>query len=150
MASPDDIYHQPVNRFVAEFIGDPPLNLIPCEVCIDGPKIAIAVAENALFQVSVVNVASGRHLLGVRPHDIELVDKAAAGALPAPLRFVENFGARHVLHVDYGGELLRIEAEPTVRSIGDILHLRFSARRALLIDRASERVIPFRELEAVA
>jgi hypothetical protein len=37
-----------------------------------------------------------------------------------------------------------------VRSIGDILHLRFSARRALLIDRASERVIPFRELEAVS
>jgi multiple sugar transport system ATP-binding protein len=150
VASPDDVYHRPVNRFVAEFIGDPPLNLIPCEVCVDGPKIAIAVAENALFQVYGVNVASGRHLLGVRPHDVELVDKAAAGALPAPLRFVENFGARHVLHVEYGGELLRIEAEPMVRSIGDILHLRFSAGRTLLIDRASERVIPFQQLEAVA
>ena len=32
VASPDDVYHRPVNRFVAEFIGDPPLNLIPCEV----------------------------------------------------------------------------------------------------------------------
>ena len=124
--------------------------MIPCEVCVDGPKTAIAVAENSLFQLSAVNVAPGRHLLGVRPHNVELVDKAAAGALPAPLRFVENFGARHVLHVEYGGELLRIEAEPTVRSIGDILHLRFSAGRTLLIDRTSERVIPLRQLEAVA
>jgi hypothetical protein len=55
-----------------------------------------------------------------------------------------------VLHVEYGGELLRIEAEPAVRSIGDILHLRFSASRALLIDRASERVVPFQQLEAAA
>jgi multiple sugar transport system ATP-binding protein len=150
VASPDDVYHRPVNRFVAEFIGDPPLNLIPCEICADGPKMAIVVAENPLFQISAANVASGRHLLGVRPHDVELVEKATAGALPAPLRFVENFGARHVLHVEYAGELLRIEAEPTMRSIGDILHLRFSAGRALLIDRASERVIPFQQLEAVA
>jgi multiple sugar transport system ATP-binding protein len=150
VASPDDIYNRPVNRFVAEFIGDPPLNLIPCEVCADGPKTAIAVAEKLLFQVSAAIVASGRHLLGVRPHDVELVEKATAGALPAPVRFIENFGARHVLHVEYAGELLRIEAEPTVRSIGDILHLRFSAQRTLLIDQASERVIPFQQLEAVA
>jgi multiple sugar transport system ATP-binding protein len=150
VASPDDVYHRPVNRFVAEFIGDPPLNLIPCQVCADGPKIAVAVAEKPLFQVSAANVASGRHLLGVRPHDVDLVEKATAGALPAPLRFIENFGARHVLHVEYAGELLRIEAEPTVRSIGDILHLRFSAKRTLLIDQVSELVIPFQQLEAVA
>jgi multiple sugar transport system ATP-binding protein len=150
VASPDDVYRRPVNRFVAEFIGDPPLNLIPCEVCADGSKKAIAVAENTLFQISGADVASGRYLLGVRPHDVELVGKAAAGALAAPLRFVENFGAKHVLHVEYAGELLRIEAEPTLRSIGDILHLRFSAARTLLIDRASERVIPFQQLEAAA
>jgi ABC-type sugar transport system ATPase subunit len=150
VASPEDVYHRPVNRFVAEFIGDPPLNLIPCEVRFDGPKLAIAVSENALFKISAANMASGRHLLGVRPHDIELVDKATPGAVPATLRFIENFGARHVLHVEYGAELLRIEAEPMVRSIGEILHIRFSMERALLIDRSSERVVPFRPLEAVA
>jgi multiple sugar transport system ATP-binding protein len=150
VAPPGDIYHRPVNRFVAEFIGDPPLNLIPCEVRADGVEMVIALAEKALFYVPTLNIPSGRHLLGVRPHDVELVDKAAPGAVPAPLRFVENFGARHVLHVEYGGELLRVEAAPTVRAIGDILHLRFSAGRALLIDRASERVVPFKKLEAVS
>jgi multiple sugar transport system ATP-binding protein len=150
VASPDEIYHRPVNRFVAEFVGDPPLNLIPCEVRADGPKVTIAVAENALFQVSTRNVRSGRYLLGVRPHDVELLDQSVAGALTAPLRFVENIGARHVLHVEYGGQLLRIEAEPMMRPIGDVLHLRFSAGRTLLIDPASDRVIPSQQLEVAA
>jgi hypothetical protein len=39
---------------------------------------------------------------------------------------------------------------PTTRSIGEALHLRFSAERVLLIDRTSERVVPVRQLEAAA
>ena len=30
LGTPDEIYHRPVNRFVAEFIGDPPINVLPC------------------------------------------------------------------------------------------------------------------------
>ena len=32
VGKPEEIYHRPVNRFVAEFIGDPPINLLPCTV----------------------------------------------------------------------------------------------------------------------
>ena len=151
VASPDDVYHRPVNRFVAEFIGDPPLNLIPCEVCADGPKMAIAVRGKGPCSRSPPSTSPrGDTCSEFDRTTSSWWTRRLAGAVPAPLRFVENFGARHVLHVEYAGELLRIEAEPAVRSIGDILHLRFSAGRALLIDRASERVIPFQQLEAVA
>jgi ABC-type sugar transport system ATPase subunit len=125
VATPHEIYHRPANRFVAEFIG-------------------------AVLHTSAVPIASGRHWLGVRPHDIELVAEALPGAVPAPLRFVENFGARHVLHAEYAGDLLRIEVVPAARSIGEMLHLRFSTGRGLLIDRTSERVVPFRQLEVAA
>jgi len=150
VATPDDVYHRPVNRFVAEFIGDPPINLIPCDVRVDAGKMTVALAGGAVLHVTAVNIASGRHFLGVRPHDIQLMEQSAPGAVPALLRFVENFGARHVLHVEYAGDLLRIEAEPVTRSIGETLHLRFSARRVLLIDRASEHVVHFQQLEAAA
>lgn len=150
VATPEDLYHRPVNRFVAEFIGDPPLNLIPCDVRADGARITIAVAGRALLQESAADIASGRHFLGVRPHDIQLVEKTAAGAVAATLRFVENFGARHVLHAEYAGDLLRIEAEAAARAVGEPLHFRFPAGRVLLIDRTSERVVPLRRLEAAA
>ena len=69
----------------------------------------------------------------------------------AVLRFVENFGAKHVLHAEYAGAaLLRVEAAPFPRSVGETLHLRFPVERLLVIERASERVIPLRRLEAAA
>jgi ABC-type sugar transport system ATPase subunit len=150
VATPHEIYHRPANRFVAEFIGDPPLNMIPCDVTADVATTAIALPGGAVLHTSAVPIASGRHWLGVRPHDIELVAEALPGAVPAPLRFVENFGARHVLHAEYAGDLLRIEVVPAARSIGEMLHLRFSTGRVLLIDRTSERVVPFRQLEVAA
>ena len=71
--------------------------------------------------------------------------------MQAVLRFVENFGANHVLHAEYaGGALLRVEAAPFPRSVGETLHVRFPAERVLVIERASERVIPLRRLEAAA
>jgi multiple sugar transport system ATP-binding protein len=148
VASPEEIYHRPVNRFVAEFIGDPPPNLIPCQVRPNGSHLTIAISEHTRFLIAAVDGFSGDHLFAVRPHDIELVDKTAAGSAPATLRFIENFGARHVLHVEYGAELIRVEADPAFRAIGEVLHLRFSARRALLVDGVGGRVIPFQSLEA--
>jgi multiple sugar transport system ATP-binding protein len=149
-ATPHEVYHHPVNRFVAEFIGDPPLNLIPCDVTADGATMAIALPGGAVLHTSVMPIAPGLHWLGVRPHDVELVAESSRGAVQAPLRFVENFGARHVLHAEYAGDLLRIEVAPATRSIGEVLYLRFSTERVLLIDRTSERVVPVRQLEAAA
>jgi multiple sugar transport system ATP-binding protein len=150
VATPHEVYHRPTNRFVAEFIGDPPLNVVPCDVTADASTTAIALAGGAVLHTSAVSIPSGRHWLGVRPHDVELVAETSPGAVPAPLRFVENFGARHVLHAEYAGDLLRIEVVPAARSIGETLYLRFSAERVLLIDRTSERVVPFRQLEVAA
>jgi multiple sugar transport system ATP-binding protein len=150
VATPDEVYYRPANRFVAEFIGDPPLNVIPCEVSVDGAATAIALPGAAKLHAAAVPIAAGRHWLGVRPHGIEVVNGGASGAVPAVLRFVENFGARHVLHAEYFGELIRVETAPAARSAGDVLQLRFDPRRSLLIERASERVIPLRQREAAA
>ena len=142
VASPDDVYRRPANRFVAEFMGDPPLNIITCEVTSDVATTTIALPGGTVLQMPKAAIAAGRHWLGIRPHDVELAAVASPGTVPAILRFVENFGARHVLHAEYAGDLVRIEAMPAARSIGAMLHLRFSEERLLLIDRISERVVP--------
>jgi ABC-type sugar transport system ATPase subunit len=150
VGTPDEVYHRPANRFVAEFIGDPPLNVIPCEIADDGGKMSVRLPGGAVLRASATAIPPGAHWLGVRPHHVELLGAAAPGSAAAVLRFVENLGARQVLHAELAGELLRIEAPPAARSVGDPLHLRFSPDRMLLIERASERVVPFRQLEAAA
>lgn len=151
VSTPEQIYRRPVDRFVAEFIGDPPLNLIPCDITGDVRTLAVALPGGTTLHLSAATAVSGQHWLGIRPHDIELADEGAPETLPAVLRFVENFGARHVLHVEHaGGDLVRVEAAPCARAIGETLHLRFSPERVLLIERTSERVVSLRRLEAAA
>ena len=146
VGTPEEIYNHPVNRFVAEFIGDPPLNVIACEVRSDGSTTIISLPEGATLCVSNCGLGAGQHWLGVRPHDVELVDAGTAGAVPAPLRFLENCGARHVLHLEYGEDLLRVEARPGSRSIGDLFYLRFPVNSSFLIDRKDERVVFLRRI----
>ncbi|MBX6321854.1 MAG: ABC transporter ATP-binding protein [Rhodospirillaceae bacterium] len=150
LGTPQDIYDRPVDRFVAEFIGDPPMNVLPCEVQASGAGLAASTALHAAVPLGRGAVAPGRHWLGVRPHDLRVTRAPAVGAAPCVVRFVENFGAEHVLHVGYGEELLRIVVPPGLAGEGDTVHVALDPRRLLLIDRESGRVVPLERAEAAA
>ena len=141
VASPHEIYHRPLNRFVAEFIGDPPLNVIPCEVAVGGGETVIETALHRAVEPGARDLAPGRHWLGVRPHVFKASREPGPGSAPATVRFVENFGAEHVLHVSYGDDLVRVVAAPDFAAEGERVHLSLPFSRALLIERESERVI---------
>jgi ABC-type sugar transport system ATPase subunit len=74
-AAPLDIYAQPVNTFVAQFMGTPPMNLIATSIAgIDGSKAA---------------------LLGVRPHDVMI----GQGSVRAVVDLLEPRGHDVVVHL---------------------------------------------------
>jgi hypothetical protein len=75
---------------------------------------------------------------------------AGPGTAAATVRFVENFGAEHVLHVGYGEDLLRVVAPPGFAAVGETVHLVFDLRRVHLIDGSSDRAVPFERAEAAA
>jgi multiple sugar transport system ATP-binding protein len=148
--TPEDIYHRPVDRFVAEFIGDPPINLLPCEVQRAGPLLWASTALHTTVPLGRGSVEPGRHWLAVRPHDIHAGRESGKDTAPATVRFVENFGSEHVLHVGYGEELARIVVAPRFAGEGDTVHIVLDPQRVHLIDRTSERVVPLDRLEAAA
>lgn len=59
------------------------------------------------------------------------------------MRFVENFGGEHVLHVEYGDGLVAVTAEPDLAASGDQVHIAIDFARAHLISRLDESVVPF-------
>ncbi len=74
--SPDEIYNDPANRFVADFIGSPPMNFIPCEV-VGSPSQGFGVKMNHEFGDFVLETGGdlkpwlGKHVvLGIRPEQI--------------------------------------------------------------------------------
>ncbi|OBF93306.1 sugar ABC transporter ATP-binding protein [Mycobacterium sp. 852002-51163_SCH5372311] len=83
--TPRVLYDDPVNTFVATFIGAPAMNLIDATVAggsVKSPDLAIPVPRSA----------SQRVLVGVRPESWDVVAADAPGALPVVVELVEELG----------------------------------------------------------
>ena len=141
VGTPDDIYHRPRTRFVAEFIGDPPINLLPCDVAVTAGQARATTALHAAIPLRSRDVPQGRHTLGVRPHDLHLsVDRKADGAATT-VRFVENLGAEHVVHVDYGDRLAAAIVPPGFAQPGDQLWACIDPAKIHLIRNDNDQVV---------
>ncbi len=149
VGTPEEIYDRPANRFVAEFIGDPPINLLPCEVTVSGREVAVSTALHGPLALGAGEIAPGRHLLGIRPHDVSLTREPSPERAEIKVRVVENLGAEHVLHFDYGEDLVAATVPPNFAEEGERLFVALDPNRLHLIDSGSERVVACRALEGV-
>lgn len=116
--TPADIYSWPANTFVANFIGSPSMNLIPCQITTEGGTELldvgsagrIAITDDALRQAA--RAAPDRDvILGVRPEVLELVHSAATGpGLQLEVDLLEPIGPRTVVHLRSGDtEILAVK-----------------------------------------
>lgn len=93
IASPLELYHQPANQFVAEFIGSPPMNFLPLRV--ETPRLLV----HPQFQLELPTVWGetlagylGRSItLGIRPEHLSL-SPPGAGNVPVTVDLVESLG----------------------------------------------------------
>jgi multiple sugar transport system ATP-binding protein len=90
--TPADIFHRPANRFVARFIGTPPMNLL------DGRLL-----EKAQHAISIPGIEDvSRVQLGLRPEHLKITG-AAEGIWRARLALVSSLGSEAVLYLDLAG-----------------------------------------------
>ena len=81
--TPEEVYAAPVNRFVAGFIGSPPMNFLP----------GALIAEEATLRARFAPHDSGRTIAGLRPADMTVHAGAAPGRLPMEVSLVEPTGS---------------------------------------------------------
>ena len=102
---PNELYERPQTRFVASFIGHPPMNLLPATLTVDGDvRVRVAQAElvvpAALAQRLNGHGRAGRDVrLGIRPEEIV---PAADGQLAGEVDLVEPLGRDDMLIVRSG------------------------------------------------
>jgi multiple sugar transport system ATP-binding protein len=99
--APRTLYHEPVNLFVAGFIGSPAMNLV--EVGEERPlRIGEAELELDGAGVAAAGDAGGNVTVGFRPEAVQVGD----GPLPARIRTVEDLGSEMFVHVavDHRGD----------------------------------------------
>jgi multiple sugar transport system ATP-binding protein len=135
------VYDQPVNEFVAGFIGEPPMNLLRSQIAKapDGFYFTFEASDLKVKAPERYNalVSDGQQVtLGVRPVDVLITPNETS--TPIPVAVYENFGDERRISVRVGGELLNLTtADDVSYEKGDIIHLEFNSERTHLFDPAT-------------
>jgi multiple sugar transport system ATP-binding protein len=124
VASPRELYEDPVNLFVAGFIGSPAMNFLPGEVEGDTLKLTIGDVRLSDGQRRAVESAKGRDLIvGIRPEafeDASLVREQHDGGVTtrAKVDVVESMGSELYVHFQVSGQASSAELEELAADAG--------------------------------
>ena len=110
--SPEDIYNNPRNIFVAEFIGNPKMNILKVE-----KKDIINKNSLRLFnkEIHFENSNFDNELyIGIRPEDISLEDKSEI-ATKVTIDLIENLGSEKIIYSHVNGTEIRIKSTKNIK-----------------------------------
>jgi multiple sugar transport system ATP-binding protein len=100
LGTPDEVFDEPANLFVAAFMGSPPMNLLR-------GRAGGGVVRAGSLSVEVAAVPDGDVVLGFRPESLSLGGGGAALALEMQVEVVEPLGTETLVHGSTEGELVR-------------------------------------------
>ncbi|MDF9616472.1 sn-glycerol-3-phosphate ABC transporter ATP-binding protein UgpC [Pseudomonas entomophila] len=143
--TPQQIYNDPANLFVASFIGSPPMNFIPVRLTKqEGRVLALLDSGQARCELPlgvVADALEGREIiLGVRPEQIALGAEQGNGlpGIRAEVQVTEPTGPDLLVFVTLNQTKVCCRLAPDVACrVGDSLNLQFDPARVLLFDAAS-------------
>lgn len=121
VGSPTEVFDEPDNLFVAEFIGAPKMNVFPCKLI----KSAEGYFVRPFDAIIPVDGTKGERLescgikpqeviLGVRPEHITLAEEGATNSFPVTIEVNEMMGSELHLHVVTDDETRLIVRIPTI------------------------------------
>ena len=121
VGTPRDLYERPENLFVAQFIGSPKMNVMPCSA--NGEGYSIQGQNGGHHDHGDISSATS---LGIRPEHIELADDADAQCT-GKVEVVEYLGADTYLYIDCGeAGSISVRTDGATRvATGDQIGLRF-------------------------
>jgi multiple sugar transport system ATP-binding protein len=136
VASPMEVYDRPSHVFVAEFIGNPPMNVLEAVASKDGVEL-----EGRPLRLEEMNgfKPGERVVVGIRAESIEVLPEPAADGLEATLRVIEPLGSHLLLTLRLGEQMLKATARTDFKpGSGDRVWLRLDESRLRLLGAAEE------------
>ncbi|MFC6975249.1 ABC transporter ATP-binding protein [Halomicroarcula sp. GCM10025709] len=144
VGSPDEIYNQPANLFVADFIGSPAMNLF--DIRLDGDTL---VHDEFEYELSAElaervrhNATSDELIMGIRPEDISVADAGATNVIETAIDVVEPIGSDNFLYVQLSDEECTVRASADFKPAhGDPVSLTFDETSLHLFDTQTDQNI---------
>lgn len=139
VGTPLELYMNPVNVFVAKFIGSPSMNIIDVDIISGGDTATVRFdsQQKVEFPFSVPNDLTGASgQLGIRPEDFILADENDA-YISGEVLFVESLGEVTLLHIDVPNHKETVVAKlPGIVDLrkGEVIHLKVESNKMHLFD----------------
>jgi multiple sugar transport system ATP-binding protein len=116
--SPEYVYHNPVNMFVANFLGSPGMNFIDCALVgndtlklgLDGKSLQID--EKIVKKIKAVGEGKTQLKMGIRPEDIKLSFTKDTRGFDMKVAIVEEIGPENIINLRSGDYVLKVLTDP--------------------------------------
>ncbi len=135
--TPERLYDEPINTFVASFIGSPAITLVKAPV---REGVAAVHGVQVPLDRSVAARAQGSVIMGFRPEAWHLADSSPAESLALSVELVESLGSESFVYgrpVDAGPDVERVTVRLDKRThltVGDVVRVRPSYADAHVFD----------------
>jgi multiple sugar transport system ATP-binding protein len=146
--TPEEVFHRPATRFVAGFIGSPPMNLL--EATVDSGMVVFANGDRLplpqQFQSAVTN---GQMVVGLRPddlyptgHGLHAGDAGAVHQAELKVSITEPLGNETLVFLDFAGrDWVGRMLNPRSLLSGDRISVSFDLSQAHLFDATSGKTL---------
>jgi multiple sugar transport system ATP-binding protein len=136
---PQDIYNWPATKFVAQFIGSPPMNFLDFNGMVGRGSSEVRLGDSAITIPKSLDGANGALTFGVRPEHVRLDDSAS---YRGRVKATEYLGTTQIITLETENGLLkaRVASSDPVR-VGVTTGLHFDPRSVTLFDAKSGRAL---------
>ncbi len=145
--NPEELFKHPKNKFVAGFLGSPPMNFLECELKTEGNEL-FAAGDGFKLKIPAskakdLNAKSSKVTLGIRPSDLIYEPKSTDGdSLELRVIVSEYIGAQSVLLCSCGTENVTVELKSeTPIALGETLRFAVRPEGIHLFDRETEEAL---------
>ena len=146
-ASPYSVYHEPANTFVAQFVGTPPMNLMPGALEQENGRLCFRygnfVVEPPPEQRQILEKETREKvILGIRPEDVIVKSSGDEDGHLSKVLLLEPYGADQVLELAFEDISLMARTASTFRvDMGDEARVEMREDKLYFFDAESQLAI---------
>jgi multiple sugar transport system ATP-binding protein len=148
IGAPKEVYHEPTNYFVADFIGSPSMNFLDVELERAPDGSGTITSEEFSYDVSSrllepIDASTSDLIFGIRPEDVRIDPEAPPEkTIQLTVDVVEIVGSDNFIYLDLAGKEFRVRTESEVEPAeGDVVNVTFDEDDIHLFDTSTEEAL---------
>jgi multiple sugar transport system ATP-binding protein len=144
IGSPEELYEKPINKFVATFIGSPPMNLLGISlieeggifyIIVNGKKVKLPDEKKRDWE----KLKSKSCVFGIRPEHICINRVKETKNFPAKITAIEPLGREMLYRVSLGKHELTLLTSDKGAKEGEMVEIEFDLKQAHIFANTNDR-----------